>query len=110
MAWLDLATLLPCHHLAQRKRLWPDLHFFENEGVVPIVMAKLQVFEGTATHHNKGFQVNAKMLIKTLAELAKAIQTTLSCYLLDLAMRCLLDQPAKPTDPVVLNIFFARTP
>ena len=27
-------------------------------------MAKLQVFERTATHHNKGFQVNAKMLIK----------------------------------------------
>ena len=41
-------------------------------------MAKLQVFERTTTHHNKGFQVNAKMLIKTLAEFALAIQTYLS--------------------------------
>ena len=34
-------------------------------------MAKLQVFERTATHHNKGFQVNAKMLIENLAEFAE---------------------------------------
>ena len=79
MAWLDVTTLLPCYHLAQQGPLWPDLHFFENEGIVSIVMAKLQVFERTTTHHNKGFQVNAKMLIKTLAEFAQAIQTTLSC-------------------------------
>ena len=50
------------------------------------------------------------MLIKTFAELAQAIKTTFSGYLLDLAMRSLLDQPAKPTNSVMLNIFFARTP